>query len=1405
MKKAKKKWLSMYLVLTMIFMSVFGNLNIFADSTSGESITKTAGITEQTTTAACKVRIEAQIDGESMSLIPSTEIETELFDLTPYGAQTSVNNGPVALNALITALEESGLDAKDKEVLDSNGGSYISTLCGLAASTDTDGWMYALNDSYTSETVNTQKIEDGDKLVFYYVPDYTICNYAYFDKESLSAEGGESFTLNLKQFETDQSTWETTTVPAEDAYILVSETAGDYEKTKYKTDSNGDVTLKFDKAGTYYLTAQKLAADGETNTLCGAYCEVVVTSDRPLEQNAVVRIEGNDEQIIAPTKVPLESFDLSYYHAKSGLESDVPTAFHAIVRAMELNDLDPSSENVLAHADGSYIKGVNGLEESGNSGWMYTLNNETSLNAVNAQALSPEDAIVLYYTPDYTKCAYAYFDTESIETAGGEAIELTLNKLTYDENWNTVSVPCKGVTVTVDGEDIGYATDDEGKVILNFDTAGTYTLSAEEIDESGDNLLLAAYCQVVVTSDKDKAVLDKAEAIRKSLEKISQNYSGTYGDWAAMDMVLYGLSSEVDEKALLAQTRKGLKTTTLATTIERMIISMTAMGYDMSQLDDGEGNTVNALSKIAGLDTLGTVNGYIFALLAYDSGSYETADLGASPNWTREKIITYLLNAQLSDGSFALNSTSQGDVDVTAMAVSALAPYGETDSKVKAALDKAVAWLAAQQTDEGGFASYGTANSNSCAMVMVALVAQGIDPDEDSRFIKNGNSVLDALLSYRTDTGTFGYKDHAQENSMATEQSFRALVAYEKYKEQGEAVYIYRFGEPFKTGKQEVTLKELEISTLPSKTTYKMNEDFDGTGLTLKAIYSDDSQKTVTIDEINIQGFDSTTSGEKTVTAAFGGLSVIFKVTIQKSSSTEEVQEKAWIKVYDPKGLTYFSKQAIAIEKGETALSLLQKTGLNVEAKSSEYGIYVEGIEGLYEFDEGSESGWMYSVNGVFPSYSADQYKLEANDDVVWVYTRHLGSDVGNSYSSSGTIKQEEHILKAEMAVDRQGKMEAVIKKDFLKDALDKYAAEKWIIEAKTNETVGEVVVTFPLETMKLLKSYTNLKIELQTNLGHLLLDQKTLAYLEKNSLSQAKDMQFKIAVVDGAQLDDELKKIVQDRTVIDLSLYIGTEQITDFGGGQIKVTFPYKLKANEMPEKLMVYYLKADGALEAMTDTSYNEKTETVSFTTTHFSNFMIGIKEENAESETQQETSVENAFIDVSGWAAPYINALAAKGLLKGRRSGYFCPNEAMTRAEFVSLLARIEKAEPIDYTENSFEDIKADAWYSQAANWAYEEGLVKGTGKAFNPNKTISREEMAAILSRYLESKALELELGEAVVFSDAQKISAYAQEAVRTLSRLGIFEGDQNKAFKPKAAATRAEIAKILVQFMEKTAE
>ena len=204
----------------------------------------------------------------------------------------------------------------------------------------------------------------------------------------------------------------------------------------------------------------------------------------------------------------------------------------------------------------------------------------------------------------------------------------------------------------------------------------------------------------------------------------------------------------------------------------RIILALTAIGKDVTNV--GGHNLLKGMDNMAYVQKQG-INGPIFTLIALDSHNYPTMG-----DVTREKLIQVILDAQLPGGGWNL-SGENADTDMTAMAIQALAPYYKTNETVKAAVDKALEALSALQRGDGGFGSWGTVNSESCAQVIVALTALGIDPATDSRFVKNGSTVLGALAGFYVDGGGFKHTADGERNGMATEQGYYALAAYYRF------------------------------------------------------------------------------------------------------------------------------------------------------------------------------------------------------------------------------------------------------------------------------------------------------------------------------------------------------------------------------------------------------------------------------------------------------------------------------------------------------------------------------------------------------------------------------------------------------------------------------------------------
>ena len=205
------------------------------------------------------------------------------------------------------------------------------------------------------------------------------------------------------------------------------------------------------------------------------------------------------------------------------------------------------------------------------------------------------------------------------------------------------------------------------------------------------------------------------------------------------------------------------------TEYSRVILALTAVGADPTA---AAGYDLTAPLSDFERTVWQGINGPVWALIAMDSGNYTFSPRnGDGVQGDRETYLAYILESRLPDGGWGLTPGGASDVDLTAMALQALARYRD-HAEVSAAVEEALDLLSAQQRENGAFAT-----CEATAQVLVALCELGISFD-DPRFVKNGCSLREGLLSFRLEQGGFvSAAGDTDMSLMSTEQAFYALVA----------------------------------------------------------------------------------------------------------------------------------------------------------------------------------------------------------------------------------------------------------------------------------------------------------------------------------------------------------------------------------------------------------------------------------------------------------------------------------------------------------------------------------------------------------------------------------------------------------------------------------------------------
>lgn len=392
------------------------------------------------------------------------------------------------------------------------------------------------------------------------------------------------------------------------------------------------------------------------------------------------------------------------------------------------------------------------------------------------------------------------------------------------------------------------------------------------------------------------------------------------------------------------------------------------------------------------------------------------------------ELTTALLGAQLADGGWTVMG-SASDVDVTAMALQALAP-GADDERVRAAVDAALGMLSAAQRENGTYMSYGAENPESAAQTAMALTALGIDPAADPRFVKNGASVIDGMMSFRLADGGFAHKRDGEANPTATVQSLLALISVRRARAGLGPIYIFDTDAPATSDTADTSpasntaavTTSAAASSLPEVTSAPAATD----GASADKNQSSRLIKPAVIAAIALLAavaclviyLGSKKSGKKKLKNCIFiiavALALILFVVLTRFSTSEDYYTPTTSDTRDTAGTVTLSIRCdVAVGKvkgdhipadgvmlaavtipfhdGDTVYDILiaaaRQYRLQIDATGSAGMEYIAGINYLYEFDLGELSGWTYRVNGTPPSVGCGSYHPADGDTVEWIYT----------------------------------------------------------------------------------------------------------------------------------------------------------------------------------------------------------------------------------------------------------------------------------------------------------------------------------------------------------------------------------------------------------------------------------
>ncbi len=359
--------------------------------------------------------------------------------------------------------------------------------------------------------------------------------------------------------------------------------------------------------------------------------------------------------------------------------------------------------------------------------------------------------------------------------------------------------------------------------------------------------------------------------------------------------------------------------------------------------------------------------------------------------------------------------------------------------------------------------------------------------------------------------------------------------------------------------------------------------------------------------------------------------------------------------------------------------------------------------------------------------------------------------------------------------------------KDALAEAEKAEDVSSITIKAETKEAVNKTTVSVPKSSVSEI-SGARLDLKVETPLGTISLPVKALTEIARQA--QGSSVEIVVEKMAAERLTDEQKAATEGSIVYDISIISGGQKISSFGGQKITISLPYTLKAGEKAENVTVWYMNDKGELEKIS-CSYNDKTGLATFTADHLSYYVVGY-----------DNSI--SFIDVTenDWFYEHVMYVVQKGLFSGTGENTFSPNLPMTRSMLVTVLHRLE-GKPAASKAVSLSDVPAGQWYTDAVAWSLEKEIVKGiTEKEFKPESNITREQLAVMLYRYASAKNMVSgEGGSTDSFTDKDKVSSWAETAVKWAVGNGIITGRTNGSLDPSGSATRAEVAAMLQRYIE----
>ncbi|MEW5921391.1 MAG: S-layer homology domain-containing protein, partial [Bacillota bacterium] len=665
------------------------------------------------------------------------------------------------------------------------------------------------------------------------------------------------------------------------------------------------------------------------------------------------------------------------------------------------------------------------------------------------------------------------------------------------------------------------------------------------------------------------------------------------------------------------------------------------------------------------------------------------------------------------------------------------------------------------------------------AAVISGLTAVGEDLTA-GRWVKNGKSMVDALLTFKLDNNSFYYaitpwSPEPVTDHMATRQALKALadLAAAGY---GNVPLYRQIAAPVASPQAGPVDRDTSVSlssATPGATIYYTTDGSVPTSGSTVYTLPITINSAVTIKAIAVKE------------NMHDSMVATFNYTIREASGGPGVPANIVVSVtIIGKNTTYFSGNVNVAADRPNALEALKMTGVPYQTRNADS--YVLQIAGERE-DLTRTAGWKYMVNNIEPGTAAKNYPIQNGDSVIWFWVERY--DI--SQPGGGAII----VTPVPNAENNDTRLTAENFQDVMIQTVSGIKQLREMLQAELSRvpleiTAGTVTVVGKEESMpeeekeelrKLLKeNLVNIRQPVMQGEDALITDEANEVSLKvgAGALAESKEITVEEVYGDGGNITSThylvspLYRFGPAGTVFKEPVLLS-----------IRLAIPDNIPPGEL---VLAWFDEARQqwfALPTVVDLSQGFISAEVS----HFTKFAVLARK--APVKTFSDVHADNYT-----WAVNEVNYLATRGIVRGVGEGLFEPARQITRAEFTTLVVKALALDTRDTRGTGtqfFKDVRPGDWFAPYVKAAVHEGLVRGVDEnVFKPHDLITREQMAVILARAF---AADLQDEAGLNFRDAGDVSAWAVAALKKVLSRGLLKGYADGTLKPGHPVTRAEAA------------